>query len=84
MFVRIKLRLDFSSSDILLERQANLKTGVARLGFKSDISVMFADDARNSIQTQTRAFVDTFGRVKRLENARLDFGRNARAVVFQD
>ena len=64
-----------------LQRQSYLKTGSARLGFERDLSAMATYNTVYSVQTQARAFADSFRREERLKKVRPYHVRNTWTVV---
>src|SRR5258705_11985109 len=67
---------------LAVDGQADFKAGFAGTGFKFNFTAMtVTDDAVTDDQAKAGACADGFGREKRLEHARLDLRRNARAVV---
>ena len=58
-----------------------MEAGVAGFGSELNGSAMLPDDALDGVQAQSGAFAHAFGGEKRLEDVRLDFGGNSRAVV---
>src|SRR5207237_7127092 len=64
-----------------LNGNAHLKMGVAGNGFDGDQAAHFLNDAVHHIETEAGAFAYALGGEKRLENAGLYFGWNARTVV---
>jgi len=64
-----------------LYRQTNLKACIAGFGHYANVAVMITYDAGDGIESQARAFANLFCGKERLEDARLNFGGNARAVV---
>ena len=65
------------------EWKANLEIGPAGHGFEADCAVMIAHDAKNDVQAKAGAFADRFCGEERLEDAALNFRRDARAVVYE-
>src|SRR5438874_1322065 len=64
-----------------LNRNADLKAGVARNGFDSDAAARVLDDAIDDVKPQARAFADPFCGEKGIEDAGFDFWGNAGTVV---
>src|SRR5262249_31710017 len=65
----------------LRQRQPHLKAGFAGLRLEADFPVVFSDDAVDRVQPQSGAFALRFRGEKGVEDAPLDFRRNARPVV---
>src|SRR3984885_13113151 len=61
--------------------QPHLKARVTRRGIDLNISPVFFHDSLNRIQTEARAFANSFGGEERLENVGLHFFRNSWTVI---
>ena len=63
--------------------KANLEIGPAGNGFEANCAVMIAHDAKNDVQAKAGTLTDRFCGEERLEDAALNFRRDAWAVVYE-
>src|SRR5580704_16231217 len=72
----------FSSRSVRrLNGNPYVKTRIARHGLYGDQALDFLDDAVSDVEAETGSFTDSLGGEKWLEDFRLDFLGNSRAVV---
>src|SRR5258708_29252631 len=64
-----------------LNRNAHLESRVAGNRRYADLAADIFDDAVNHVKAKPRAFADALCSEKGIEDARFDFGRNARPIV---
>ena len=65
----------------LRQRETHLKASVARFGVETDFALMLLDNPVDGVQPQSSAFTLRLGGEERFEDASLNFGRNAGAVI---
>jgi hypothetical protein len=63
----------------LIEGQAQAEAGRSRLRVHAEAAAVFADDAHGVVESQTAVAAERPGGAKRLEDAFLNFRRNAGA-----
>src|SRR6266436_4209776 len=64
-----------------LNRNAHLESRIAGNRRYADLAADIFDDAVNDVKAKPRAFADALCSEKGIEDARFDFGRNARPIV---